>query len=105
MAFEKIDALSAPMFVRGGWLKDKKGQDGSVSLEFTLNNSGVPRDIRVLHASDPEAAGRIEALVAKWQFAAGDGDYGAGRTGRVRFRIGAGDPDSKLPLYPPEPSK
>jgi TonB family protein len=97
MLFEKVPPLSAPVPVSASSAPVPGTKNGSVTLEFTLYESGIPRDIQVLHAPDPETGDAIAKSFAEWKF---QGMGAAAATGRVRFVIGDGDEDSKLPLYP-----
>lgn len=102
MVFEKPEEASGPLATSVSIpLKGQANASGSASFEFTVDPQGHASQIRVLHASDPQAADEIAKQLATWKFGYTDkADVPVGAVGRVRFILNAGDEDVAKPLFP-----
>ena len=52
---------------------------GIVNVEFSLNQAGQPRDIKVLQVSDPVLKRRLVAAISQWRFEKSAGDDSASK--------------------------
>ncbi len=93
----QVKMLVPPVFPRERWLA---GESGSCEAEFTVDAQGVPREIAILQATQPEFAAAFTAAIEAWAFKPAQNEQGpvavrihavhefAQRSDLAEFRLG-----------------